>query len=43
MAQLPAGAEGVAAGVLLWSSACFAANVLMIWLLWTGNERRSCA
>ncbi|CAN8096792.1 unnamed protein product [Discula destructiva] len=41
MAQLPAGAEGAAAGVLVWSHLCLSANVLLLWLLWTGNERRS--
>lgn len=42
MSQLPAGAEGAAAGVLIWSCTCLAANILLQWLLWTGNERRSC-
>lgn len=42
MAQLPAGAEGAAAGVLVWSSTCLLANILLLWLLWTGHERRSC-
>lgn len=42
MAQLPAGAEGAAAGVLVWSFTCLLANILLQWLLWTGHERRSC-
>lgn len=42
MSQLPAGVEGVAAGVLIWSFVCLTSNVVLLWLLWVCNERRSC-
>ncbi|KAF3769735.1 hypothetical protein M406DRAFT_66208 [Cryphonectria parasitica EP155] len=41
MAQVPDGAAGAAAGVLIWSSICFLSNCLFIWLLWGAQERRS--
>lgn len=42
MAQLPSGAVGAAAGVLAWSFTCLSFNAVLLWLLWTSNERRSC-
>lgn len=42
MAQLPAGSEAAAAGVLVWSCLCLSCNVVMLWLLWACRERRSC-
>lgn len=42
MAQLPSGAAGTAAGVLIWSFTCLIFNAVLLWLLWTTNERRSC-
>ncbi|ROW05045.1 hypothetical protein VSDG_00511 [Cytospora chrysosperma] len=41
MVQLPAGAQGVADGVLFWSFLCLFCNLLLIWLLWTSKEKGS--
>lgn len=40
--QVPEGAVGTAAGVLVWSIICCLSNCFFIWLLWGGSERRSC-
>lgn len=42
MAQLPAGSEAAAVGVLVWSFFCLSFNVVLLWLLWVCRERRSC-
>lgn len=41
--QLPAEAQGVAAGVLFYSFVCEIANILLVWLVWTHRERTSCS
>lgn len=42
LSQLPSEAAGVAAGVLIYSFVCDIANILMVWLVWTHDERLSC-
>lgn len=42
MAQLPAGSEGAAAGVLFYALVCLFCNLLLLWLLWTSKEKGSC-
>lgn len=40
--QVPAGAEGTVAGVMIYCSICLIASMMMIWLTWTHQERTSC-
>lgn len=39
--QIPEGAEGTVAGVMVYCSICLIASSLMIWLTWTHQERTS--
>ncbi|EHA52307.1 hypothetical protein MGG_05800 [Pyricularia oryzae 70-15] len=39
--QVPAGAEGTVAGVMIYCSICLIASMMMIWLTWTHQERTS--
>ncbi|TLS30994.1 hypothetical protein PpBr36_02620 [Pyricularia pennisetigena] len=39
--QVPAGAEGTVAGVMIYCSICLIASSMMIWLTWTHQERTS--
>ncbi|KAL2209794.1 hypothetical protein CC79DRAFT_1380030 [Sarocladium strictum] len=41
MSQIPAGAEGAVAGVMVYCSICLIAALTMIWLSWTHDERTS--
>lgn len=40
--QLPLGAHGIAAGVLLFSFAGLICSALVVWLTWSHRERTSC-
>ncbi|KAG9256929.1 uncharacterized protein F5Z01DRAFT_672154 [Emericellopsis atlantica] len=41
MSQIPAGAEGTVAGVMLYCCLCLIASLLLVWLTWTHHERTS--
>jgi len=40
--QLPVDARGAAAAILAFSILCLTTSLLLIWLVWVQNERRSC-
>jgi hypothetical protein len=42
MAQIPDGAAGVAAGVMVYSFICLLGSSMVIWLTWMHMERFSC-
>lgn len=40
--QLPDSVLGDAIGCLIYSFLCLIANSLLVWLIWTHNERKTC-